>query len=1479
MENDWPEVLASVRIDPREAAMLLQTASNSGRSIIPLLGAGISIESGIPALSELTQYLAKVNGYIRRGLYRPRVGGESTYSSHPDQFIRDFGWPDYYQLNSDLWHLVDKRDPRLELPGDVPYRDSLLHFTEDELLENLSHLDEGLVRHLKAIQRTKRLQLRGNYWKSLLGYLTRSNPDHVDTLFQTLVRGRQPGLAHRYFAFLSPILSLRLFLTLNFDDLLEQALQAEGLLPTVYDVSHDSSSLPDPALLEERLSIIKLHGGAFGLLVGEKLDAPLDEESKTRLGQYIPDNAVVLVMGLGGWDLRVLDLVKHVADRTQILWLHFEEKGPASPVRDVARQFRSRDRICLARVRHPGSFLVDVHGLMTGSHPVGRRAYRYLDHQPIPMFVQGEEPPDMADPDRPIVVFWDRERDDGFGASLALARFVASRAETHRPIWIDLEAMYTVADVVVEVFRQLRQYDPSLPPVVLPDAPAVDADSSSEADGVNRGKHAKAIRRIFDALRRGRYILAFNAVGSFGRPPTFHHGLSEADEEGESSPARQRTHFLEALVYAAHREKECQTRQEFGPNFRDQHGYLRDSILAFAVDRIRRRRGGPDAELYPEFLETVRSYESRLLADVPAESPPVTEVPPELHDALLLISTFRRRRSIAAMHRLLPMFPPESWGKNLESRDLAASIKHLLDTFEECGYVVRVEGGNYWMPRRLRDRIYSGFSGLAGSRKIFSLLASENQEELKNVVLQLSDLSFVHDALADYHLDLFLASRDSGSLFEHLYHRISGARYLTKLDAVLAASKVEQQVGPRLQSLFRESAASARHQVRELRLSRIIALQGVLTEHREVMRSLAPSGALVQWLKWVADQDVRRLRLEECLTGHTLPDREEEGELAALEIQICESVDELSEDLEDFKCSVLRDRFEFGECLRLRARTIFRSLGIEHDPQGPSREQIHALWDDDNVERLAGSVSEERWCRLVDAVMDIWTCLRWSGDGNARKARELASILISKWEAHVGPWDRDLLIRKVRWHRQVAEYELSPMGPWEMKGVSIEVYKGWQDRCREAIHVCQDGMKLLPWVAAGDRARARSYFHSLQGRAHYLLGQFHESHRQLDLAGMGLNSQESGDREMHAIRLLRLAECLTVRADDVIMRSVIEAEAGRNGDLSPEGRLLWVMPAVGGLCQSENPRLRRAARLSIAQLAYSDSPLLKVGEDWLLRRLKPAEVEEWTSWKQSYNVRRFQAEVIKYTKATTSEIRSRSLVYWPIEKLSEGYRPEMALGRARGRLLRARDVLDEAASYMEGARRSAEWWLCLYQLRAKLQVERLLLLLTGDQLKKGGHVGSHHVALFTGCLQEGLRSVRQGLDLVLPAQARNQEALQKDKRVLRLLRIWVELAIGGFFLTRLTGDRGRKVEAERLWESWKEMNSLARLFRLPESALLMQLIRVLQVPRQHGIKARALAFASLHQMLHAGVLEELVSSLDLPSMESAGPRALAGDGD
>ncbi len=527
-----------------EVVRELIAASDQGREFIPLVGAGFSIESGILALSSLTQYLAKVEYFIRTGLYNPKSQGEMpsdrrSFRKDPSWYLRSFGWPDPNQLDADLWvHATGEGET---------YRGTLHRLIQEELIEDIGRLDEKLASTIKTLREQQNpipqpalWSLKGN-WKTLLAHLTRATPDYADTLFHQLVQHRQPGTSHRFLALLSPVLGIRLFLTTNFDNLLEEALRIEGHLPIVYEVSHNAA-LPHPDLIQQELSVVKLHGGVFGLRVGESLDYPLDEESKARLRSYLPDRPVLLVMGLGGWDRRITDLVELVVGEAQrrspgnhagdtvVYWMHFESRCP-EPVQELVDLYPGA--ISPVRIQDPGALLLELYSRITGSHPPASRPYTPHVSRPIDPGQPIEDTAPATDK-APIQFFLDDPGDFGLGSSRELARLASRKAETHIPIWIDLEAMHTITDVVVEIFRQIRKYDPSLLPIVLPVGLAAD-----EAAAVDPATFEKPIRRIYEALSRGQYLLAFNAVSSFGRPPTSHHSTpapSVDPEHAERSP-------------------------------------------------------------------------------------------------------------------------------------------------------------------------------------------------------------------------------------------------------------------------------------------------------------------------------------------------------------------------------------------------------------------------------------------------------------------------------------------------------------------------------------------------------------------------------------------------------------------------------------------------------------------------------------------------------------------------------------------------------------------------------------------------------------------------------------------------------------------------------------------------------------------------------------------------------------------------------
>src|SRR5215213_112119 len=638
--------------DQIEAVKDILDASKCGRNILCLIGAGASVDAGIPPLSKLTEYLAKVQCYITNQAFqarrrpadrRPRFG--EHYRNDPSQYVRDFGWPDPNCLNADLWQWIDQSF-RKEEEKPADFRRYLDHHVRAERIEDLLKIESGLEKSLsEAVQRQRKDRRKGTVrfeaeewarsglwhlegnWKTLLAHLTRSNPDYADTLFQGLIQGRHPGMFHRFLAFLTPILGLRLFLTINFDDLLEEALRLEGYDPVVYAVSRDSP-LPHPSLVRSQLSVVDVHGDAFRLMVGEDLDAPLDENSKKRLDEYVGENPLLLVLGVGGADRRVMDFVELVAAKKghkkegcpTVYWLHFGPQCP-EPVRRLAEAWKGA--VCTVPTYSPGSFLLELLHRQTHTHPPSFEPYEPKMPRPIlPRETRRDAGPAAAGGEEaPVWVFLDVPGEFDFGAPLELAHFVAARAATHTPIWIDLSQMYQYEELVVEIIHQIRRYDRSVPPLSLPGGLA--------AEGV-----AKAVRRIFDALGRDRYVLALNGVGSFGRPPTWHHWPRRDTTVRSEDKVKDllRSEFLRELVRQASRPE-----------------VLRESLLAFSVSP-----SDTDPMLLPDLLaRAVIATHAGQRTQEPDEGPSEEELK-RFEDALLLLAAFRHRRSYVALLQLLP---------------------------------------------------------------------------------------------------------------------------------------------------------------------------------------------------------------------------------------------------------------------------------------------------------------------------------------------------------------------------------------------------------------------------------------------------------------------------------------------------------------------------------------------------------------------------------------------------------------------------------------------------------------------------------------------------------------------------------------------------------------------------------------------------------------------------------------------------------
>src|SRR4051812_20839607 len=90
----------------KSAGDIITDAFESGRPIVPFLGAGVSVGNGFPSMSAITTYLAKVQFYIRHvvGGYPPEGGSDTAY-------LRQYGWPDLHQLNPAVWRHLSPAEP------------------------------------------------------------------------------------------------------------------------------------------------------------------------------------------------------------------------------------------------------------------------------------------------------------------------------------------------------------------------------------------------------------------------------------------------------------------------------------------------------------------------------------------------------------------------------------------------------------------------------------------------------------------------------------------------------------------------------------------------------------------------------------------------------------------------------------------------------------------------------------------------------------------------------------------------------------------------------------------------------------------------------------------------------------------------------------------------------------------------------------------------------------------------------------------------------------------------------------------------------------------------------------------------------------------------------------------------------------------------------------------------------------------------
>lgn len=202
--------------------------------------------------------------------------------------------------------------------------------------------------------------------------------------------GRAPGPTHVGLARLAAQGLIRVFLTTNFDPLLEAALRAEGLEPVI---ASDASSLKTvPSRETAKVFVLKLHGDATKLNIRntpdelERLEPRMKRELEEICGRY-----GVVTLGYAGRDAAIAPSLSATSPRFGLYWMGrsadlnddaraiIDAAGAYVIVRPSAADFVTElDRRVQLWTAHPtgatpSSVRADMVGRLSAQDPVGVR--------------------------------------------------------------------------------------------------------------------------------------------------------------------------------------------------------------------------------------------------------------------------------------------------------------------------------------------------------------------------------------------------------------------------------------------------------------------------------------------------------------------------------------------------------------------------------------------------------------------------------------------------------------------------------------------------------------------------------------------------------------------------------------------------------------------------------------------------------------------------------------------------------------------------------------------------------------------------------------------------------------------------------------------------------------------------------------------------------------------------------------------------
>jgi NAD-dependent SIR2 family protein deacetylase len=571
------------------AMEILEDARKTGRPVILLTGAGISVDSGFPLASELKEYFVQVNQFVSL----------EGFSNIRD-YIEEAKWPSRHDLRVELMlksqadnlskvmPTAEREATQAALVAELRRNSPSLAFSLQEIfgqldpnLWNQRDLEKTYHEALPLANCLGKRSPRNIAYRSLLAHLCDNNQTTIDACFDHFIRDRTPTTTHQFVYFLTRILRIPVIFTTNFDPLLEKAFAGEGLMPSVYEV-HGEESIPSARLLlSQPLSIVKLHGGTHQMQTGFDLDDPLSPAAQSAFRELYRQleasfgmPPLTLVIGYSGSDRRVMDIIASQVrewkkksssapalppelkdiGRPQILWISRERWQPellASAVKTHPEIMQESTRegqdkrhypVHLVRYRDGRLFLSEALQTLFRHFPIARSYYQSVNF--VTHSVSGKdrssENARHFDRDWRIALI---HTASGGGSSSTLVNVAENLelSEGYRPIWIDLSEVAGVPALIDVISERLTKLDTRLQAVRRPPLLRTLLGSRDSMDNTFFSKEGRrheletCAQWLRQALRRGKYLLALDSLDEF---PGEHPALeAPAPSETPANPA------------------------------------------------------------------------------------------------------------------------------------------------------------------------------------------------------------------------------------------------------------------------------------------------------------------------------------------------------------------------------------------------------------------------------------------------------------------------------------------------------------------------------------------------------------------------------------------------------------------------------------------------------------------------------------------------------------------------------------------------------------------------------------------------------------------------------------------------------------------------------------------------------------------------------------------------------------------------------